>query len=304
MAASQATKTMNDDSASTASAGNPAVPRQNPLTFFSLPREIRDTIYDHIWLHTPAIEQHWAGHEIPDNILVYSKEHYKEEGLRPKLTWLLTSKQMLEEGLDQLHRQAVWHPICYDGRLQRGFEACSLPLGPQCRRYSLERIFSQVNEQRGQVELAYPSPVRSLLGFVTDPRVSAGSLTQLRVHILHRALYNQGQSTPSPKSWKCHLPELEMLANLPPLQVFAIRLESVWWRLAAGPGEPPCATAVALEAALVEAFAGEAARVGEVVVPDGVEEVIDHPGEHWVEENRGHYEAGRHRYWEYVVRRC
>jgi hypothetical protein len=130
---------------------------------------------------------------------VYSKEHYKEEGSRPKLTWLLTSKQMLEEGLDQLHRQAVWHIVCYDGRLEKGFEACSLPLGPRCRTYPLERVFSQLDEQRGCVELAYRSAARSLLGLVTDPRLSGSSLTKLNINILHHALYNEGQSTPFAK---------------------------------------------------------------------------------------------------------
>jgi hypothetical protein len=114
----------------------------------------------------------------------------------------------------------------------------------------------------------------------------------------------KGKAPPSPKSWKCHLPELEMLATLPPLQVFAIRLECVWWRLAAGPGEPACATGVALEAALVEGFKEEAARVGKVVVPGGVEEVVHHPGEHFLKEVSGHWEAGRHRFWEYVIKRC
>jgi hypothetical protein len=106
---------------------------------------------------------------------------------------------MLEEGLDQLHRQAVWHIVCYDGRLEKGFEACSLPLGPRCRTYPLERVFSQLDEQRGCVELAYRSAARSLLGLVTDPRLSGSSLTKLNINILHHALYNEGQSTPFAK---------------------------------------------------------------------------------------------------------
>lgn len=48
-------------------------------------------------------------------------------------------------------------------------------------------------------------------------------------------------------------------------------------------------------AALVEAFREEAARVKGVVVPDGVEEVVEHPGEHFAQEVRGHCEVGRRR---------
>ena len=182
MAENQATKTMND----TALAGNTVIPGLRSLPFFDLPREIRDTIYDYVWLHTPAVAQYWGDSCNPDNILVYSKEHYKEDSRLPvKLTWLLTSKQMLEEGLCQLHKQSVWHIISYNAGFKKGLKAGSLPLGPQCRTYHLERIFSQLDEERGRVGFAYQSDTRSLLGFITDPRISTHSLTKLRINILH-----------------------------------------------------------------------------------------------------------------------
>lgn len=49
--------------------------------------------------------------------------------------------------------------------------------------------------------------------------------------MLYHALYSSGaQSTPSLESWKCSFPELELLADLPRLQVLAVCLETVWFR--------------------------------------------------------------------------
>jgi hypothetical protein len=45
----------------------------------------------------------------------------------------------------------------------------------------------------------YRSAARSILGLVTDPRLSGSSLTKLNINILHHALYNEGQSTPFAK---------------------------------------------------------------------------------------------------------
>jgi hypothetical protein len=75
--------------------------------FFRLPREIRDQIYGHIWKDTCKIRQ-W-----------YKQKHYtvtydlgstaQEKLPLEKALWLLANKQMLHEGLQELHQRSEWH---------------------------------------------------------------------------------------------------------------------------------------------------------------------------------------------------
>jgi hypothetical protein len=78
--------------------------------FLELPREIRDMIYDYIWTAVGAIKL-CNGNRI--YTITYRTSHWKSaRGLRilgGSSKWLMTNKQIMEEGLLQLRRHAVWH---------------------------------------------------------------------------------------------------------------------------------------------------------------------------------------------------
>ena len=78
--------------------------------FLELPREIRDMIYDYIWIAVGAIKLCYG-----DRIytITYRTSHWESaRGLRVlghSSMWLMTNKQIMEEGLLQLRRHAAWH---------------------------------------------------------------------------------------------------------------------------------------------------------------------------------------------------
>lgn len=80
--------------------------------FLELPREIRDMIYDYIWTAVGAIKLCY-GERI--YTISYRTSHWESaRGLRVlghSSMWLMTNKQIMEEGLLQLRRHAAWHII-------------------------------------------------------------------------------------------------------------------------------------------------------------------------------------------------
>jgi hypothetical protein len=75
--------------------------------FFRLLRELRDQIYDHIWKNTDKTRQWYKEKQY---IVTYDLGSTAEETLPvEKARWLLTNKQMLQEGLQQLHQKSGWH---------------------------------------------------------------------------------------------------------------------------------------------------------------------------------------------------
>lgn len=78
--------------------------------FLGLPREIRDMIYDYIWTATGAIKLCYG-----DRIYTITyRTSYWEDTQKLSIPgsnamWLMTNKQIMQEGLLQLRRHAVWH---------------------------------------------------------------------------------------------------------------------------------------------------------------------------------------------------
>jgi hypothetical protein len=79
--------------------------------FTKLPREVRDMIYDHLLSHAPAIKQQYKRQ-------IYTVTYGQRFGdMRTyEMSWLLTNKQMLLEGLRQFHERSIW--IFAGGRTQ------------------------------------------------------------------------------------------------------------------------------------------------------------------------------------------
>ena len=88
-------------------------PSKNVFRFMDLPRELRDLVYDEVWKNTPHIKAPYldfgAGTTVRYDHLLEENHHL--EGLP---TWLLTSKQMCEEGLAQFRLKAQWSTCCFD----------------------------------------------------------------------------------------------------------------------------------------------------------------------------------------------
>lgn len=75
-----------------------------PPPFFSLPRELRDQIYDSLWTLTPKISL--LDHSSQGRIVCSYKSLSTPETLLP--TWLLANKQILAEATEQMIRHGTW----------------------------------------------------------------------------------------------------------------------------------------------------------------------------------------------------
>jgi hypothetical protein len=82
-------------------------PSKRVFRFMELPRELRNVVYDEVWKDTPHIKaphlDFGIGTTVRYDHLIGGDQHL--EGLP---TWLLTSKQMFEEGLVQFRLKAQW----------------------------------------------------------------------------------------------------------------------------------------------------------------------------------------------------
>lgn len=79
--------------------------------FFELPQELRDMIYDLVWTEQPNIRLQHCGKVYSVN---YDRTTLREAQphvlpTNSSTNWLLTSKRILEEGIQQLHRGMIWN---------------------------------------------------------------------------------------------------------------------------------------------------------------------------------------------------
>ncbi|KAH6612590.1 hypothetical protein C7974DRAFT_445344 [Boeremia exigua] len=75
-----------------------------PASFLALPRELRDQIYDALWISTPKITL--LDHPSKGRIVACYKSLVTRETALP--TWLLTNKQTLSEATAQMVRHGTW----------------------------------------------------------------------------------------------------------------------------------------------------------------------------------------------------
>lgn len=84
-----------------------SLPRRD--LFFQLPREIRDMVYDYVWMKTSHIRQHY---QEKSYMLTYGVQPEFSD-LFPKTpdsaSWLLSNRKMMREGLERLDRKVTWH---------------------------------------------------------------------------------------------------------------------------------------------------------------------------------------------------
>jgi hypothetical protein len=73
-------------------------------SFLDLPRELRDQIYDSLWTSTPKVSL--LDNPSMGRIVACYKSLLTPETALP--TWLLTNKQVLDEGTEQMIRHGTW----------------------------------------------------------------------------------------------------------------------------------------------------------------------------------------------------
>jgi len=80
----------------------------NSPFFTTLPTEVRDIIYNYLWSGTKTIVQRY---DTKDYKVTYDRRHDSVEASSAvdKIPWLLTNKQMMREGIRQLHQKSTWH---------------------------------------------------------------------------------------------------------------------------------------------------------------------------------------------------
>jgi hypothetical protein len=104
----------------------PLVQAATTTSFFSLPRELRDEIYDHLWKSKAAFNVFYDGYEYKVH---YSNTGYQEDwngsgvkAVKSKRywrnssasSWLFTNRQFLMEGAEQFLRQCTWTSVTSD----------------------------------------------------------------------------------------------------------------------------------------------------------------------------------------------
>jgi hypothetical protein len=87
-----------------------------PSHLLNLPRELRNTVYHELWKTTPKICTHQWPYRIQISYDSKPKPDYERiddqsgPGCQPYLpTWLLTNKQILKEGLEQLYLMSIFY---------------------------------------------------------------------------------------------------------------------------------------------------------------------------------------------------
>jgi hypothetical protein len=85
------------------------VPSTSQSPFLSkLPREVRDIIWDHLWQAIQRIEQRYKRNTYT---VTYDMVGLPFDRKVPAqaTAWLLTNKQIMDEGMFQLHQKLTWH---------------------------------------------------------------------------------------------------------------------------------------------------------------------------------------------------
>ncbi|KAF2645657.1 hypothetical protein P280DRAFT_503754 [Massarina eburnea CBS 473.64] len=108
--------------------------RLAPFRFFELPMELRDMVYEEIWMSTPPIQLCPKPFSHSEDSQ-YLKHHRTSRNFRGSMQqglpkWLLTNKQILHEGLEKL---------CFDGRWGISL-ATKQPLPPLLRSHFPRRL--------------------------------------------------------------------------------------------------------------------------------------------------------------------
>ena len=95
-----------------------------PITFLDLPRELRNLIYQDLWLHTPNIFfKNGLTEQIHASYACVPDDYCYRVAFERLPVWLPTCKQVFNEAIEEFTRKATWVYHVYG----EGYKATSLP---------------------------------------------------------------------------------------------------------------------------------------------------------------------------------
>jgi hypothetical protein len=274
--------------------------------FLELPREIRDMICDYIWTATGAIKLCY-GNRI--YTITYRTSHWESaRGLRvlgDSSKWLMTNKQIMEEGLLQLRRHAVWHINNGAARFESLEESeyiasILLPSSAVCLDAKEDTELCYDNFKQSNPNYAFRNRWRHI------PTILATHFkdTQAKTFVLKLGNEMRGRRCASyPPSLSFDLSLLQQLSSCSQLERLCVQVESLitphrslkmdldyvlHW-------EKPC----------MQDLTEAVANMGRRVIKGGRETITDMEG-YWAE-FREVYESGKNRpvlFWRYTIERA
>ncbi|KAF9693022.1 hypothetical protein EKO04_009029 [Ascochyta lentis] len=230
--------------------------------FFDLPREIRDRVYDYIWVDTGRITQRYKSKEY----MVTYGELSNTRALG-KAEWLLVSSQMLREGLEQLHRHSRWYFASNTASPSYIDYVFPLNTPAQARVYSLGLTILHHHSDSHRAYLLDRCDVD--LGIMLESRNSDTPLTTIEIGIWR--WYEDGGTAES----RFDFSPLESLAAHSSLQKLTIQLKTHYniysQTLTEGWSSSYSGPILNAEEGFMNSLAAETSRVGRVIVPGGIE---------------------------------
>lgn len=171
---------------------------------FKLPRELRDKVYHELWKDGALIKQRYG--RVKYNITYGELRYLPSKSC--KHPWLLTNKQMLHEGIQQLHTESIWHMFDYHQRKTKRVNYV-LPLMTPGR---AQHVRIHLNHLRSNMDMNIKTLHRIVTKLLSDPHAS--SLRSIRV----TTYCNGGPFGASDKPFSCDFSALERLQALQNLE--------------------------------------------------------------------------------------
>jgi hypothetical protein len=241
-------------------------PSQSSL-LSKLPREVRDIIYDHLWQGTKRIEQRYKSDTYT---VTYDMACLPLERVIPaqRAAWLLTNKQIMDEGMYQLHQKSTWH-VHFLGPPAKSYNYIfPLNVPPRAAAQHLH-LESHVNfdftRYRSGTIFLRPSVSKLVKRMIeTNGLVSS-------VKTLHVTLQHPQTRLDDVASWqKFDFSGLDVLVQHGQLQEVRIRL--MFFKSPVLPRFAPLPSQAQDDSIVWTLLAPELSRIGRLLVPDGNEE--------------------------------
>lgn len=188
-------------------------PAAGSTILFKLPRELRDKIYHELWRDGPLIKQRYG--RVKYDITYTLLDHSQWPVTSNKHPWLLTNKQTLHEGIEQLHTRSIWHMFYHHERKTKRVNYIFPLLTPG----RAQHVSMHLNTMRSNLNLNVKTAHRMVNKILSDPHAS--SLRSIRV-----SMYcNGGPFGVSNKPFHCNFSPLERLQTLENLEQFLFQVQ-------------------------------------------------------------------------------
>jgi hypothetical protein len=286
-------------------------PSDNVSRFLEMPREIRDLIYDCTWTAIGAIKLYYRNRKytITYNTSIWDST----KGLTvpsDNAMWLFTNKEILQEGLLQLRRHAVWH--INDGaawlRSRKESERITSILSPSsvvCLDAKEDTGLYHRGFSQGNARYVLRDRWRHLPAILATHFKDA----QAKTFVLKLENEIRGRRPGFPTSLSFDLSLLQDLARCSQLERLCVQLETVIRPLYEpffGPHLPVLSSEILQwEQPLMRDLTEAVANMGRGIIKGGKETITDMEG-YWAEFKEVYGSEGRGHvlFWRYTIERA